>query len=188
MAHSNNLSLPDPAPHPISLTTISFLAPGDQAVGKSNILSRFTKNEFNPNSQTTVGVEFATKLVIADGKSVKVQIWDTAGQERYKAITSAYYRGAVGALLVYDITSKKSFEDVQKVWMQELRDNTEPYIVVMLVGNKSDLKHLRAVRQEDASKFAEENNIAFIETSAFDNSNILLTFQRLTNGNRAHEG
>ncbi|KAL4450834.1 hypothetical protein ABPG74_011676 [Tetrahymena malaccensis] len=151
---------------------------GDSGVGKSNLLSRFTKDEFNQDQKTTIGVEFATRSIMADNKLIKAQIWDTAGQERYVAITSAYYRGAVGALLIYDITKHSSFINIQK-WLDEIRDHAEPHIVVMLVGNKSDLKHLRQVRQEDATAFAEKNNIAFIETSALDASNVELTFQRI---------
>eukprot|EP00227_Mantoniella_beaufortii_P005489 CAMPEP_0197608396 /NCGR_PEP_ID=MMETSP1326-20131121/48992_1 /TAXON_ID=1155430 /ORGANISM="Genus nov. species nov., Strain RCC2288" /LENGTH=127 /DNA_ID=CAMNT_0043176593 /DNA_START=131 /DNA_END=511 /DNA_ORIENTATION=- len=111
---------------------------GDTAVGKSNLLSRFTRDEFNLESKTTIGVEFATKTVEIDAKIIKSQIWDTAGQERYRAITSAYYRGAVGALLVYDISNHSTFENVER-WLKELRDHADENIVVMLVGNKSDL-------------------------------------------------
>ncbi len=102
------------------------------------------------------------------------QIWDTAGQERYRAITSAYYRGAVGALLVYDISKHVTFENVER-WLKELRDHAEPNIVVMLVGNKSDLKHRRAVPTEEALAFAENNNLAFIETSALDSTGVEVT-------------
>jgi len=151
---------------------------GDSGVGKSNLLSRFTKNEFNLESKTTIGVEFATKSIISDNKVIKAQIWDTAGQERYRAITNAYYRGAVGALLVYDITKQSTFENVEK-WLKELREHAEPHIVVMLVGNKSDLKNLRAVKQEDASAFAEKNRLAFMETSALESSNVELAFQTI---------
>lgn len=104
-------------------------------------------------SKSTIGVEFATRTVKLDGKTIKAQIWDTAGQERYRAITSAYYRGAVGALLVYDITKKPTFENTER-WLKELRDHADPNIVVLLVGNKSDLRHIRAVNTDDASKFA----------------------------------
>lgn len=86
---------------------------------------------------------------MADHKLIKAQIWDTAGQERYRAVTSAYYRGAVGALLIYDITKQASFKNINK-WLEEIKDHAEPHIVIMLVGNKSDLKHLRQVKQEDA--------------------------------------
>lgn len=97
---------------------------GDSAVGKSNILSRFTKNEFNAESKTTIGVEFATKNVTMDSKKVKLQVWDTAGQERFRSMASAYYRGALGALLVYDITRRNTFENLDK-WVKELKNYAE---------------------------------------------------------------
>uniref|UniRef100_A0A3P8XA55 Ras-related protein Rab-25 n=1 Tax=Esox lucius TaxID=8010 RepID=A0A3P8XA55_ESOLU len=122
----------------------SMVLIGDSGVGKSNLLSRFTRNEFNLESKSTIGVEFATRSIQVDGKTVKAQIWDTAGQERYRAITSAYYRGAVGALLVYDIAKHLTYENVER-WLKELRDHADSNIVIMLVGNKSDLRHLRAV-------------------------------------------
>ncbi len=132
-------------------------------------------------SKTTIGVEFATRSLIVDQKLIKAQIWDTAGQERYRAITSAYYRGAVGALLVYDISKQQTFENVEK-WLKELREHAEPHIVVMLVGNKSDLKHLRSVKQEDATNFAEKNNLACIETSALDSNNVETAFKKIITG------
>jgi Ras-related protein Rab-11A len=97
---------------------------GDSGVGKSNLLSRFTRNEFNLESKSTIGVEFATRSIQVEGKVVKAQIWDTAGQERYRAITSAYYRGAVGALLVYDIAKHVTYENVER-WLRELRDHAD---------------------------------------------------------------
>ena len=93
---------------------------GDSGVGKTNLLSRFTKNEFNLESRATIGVEFAAKTLTADnGEVIKAQIWDTAGQDRYRAIASSYYRGAAGAILVYDITKKRSFDNLEK-WLTEL--------------------------------------------------------------------
>ncbi|KAI4105950.1 MAG: hypothetical protein LQ339_003268 [Xanthoria mediterranea] len=151
---------------------------GDSGVGKSNLLSRFTRNEFNLDSKSTIGVEFATRSIQVDAKTIKAQIWDTAGQERYRAITSAYYRGAVGALLVYDISKHQTYENVQR-WLKELRDHADANIVIMLVGNKSDLRHLRAVPTEEAKQFASENNLSFIETSALDASNVELAFQNI---------
>ncbi|GHJ85239.1 hypothetical protein NliqN6_1641 [Naganishia liquefaciens] len=151
---------------------------GDSGVGKSNLLSRFTRDEFNLESKSTIGVEFATRSINVDGKTVKAQIWDTAGQERYRAITSAYYRGAVGALLVYDIAKQQTFANVTR-WLKELRDHADANIVIMLVGNKSDLRHLRAVSTEEAKHFAEENNLSFIETSALDASNVETAFQNI---------
>ena len=126
---------------------------GDSGVGKSNLLSRFTRNEFNLDSKSTIGVEFATRSIQVDAKTIKAQIWDTAGQERYRAITSAYYRGAVGALLVYDISKHQTYENVTR-WLKELRDHADASIVIMLVGNKSDLRHLRAVSTDEAKQFA----------------------------------
>ncbi|XP_059665038.1 ras-related protein YPT3 [Cornus florida] len=144
---------------------------GDSGVGKSNLLSRFTKNEFNLESKSTIGVEFATKSLTVDGKVLKAQIWDTAGQERYRAITSAYYRGAVGALLVYDVTRHSTFENVGR-WLKELRDHTDPNIVVMLIGNKSDLRHLVAVSTENGKSLAERESLFFMETSALEATNV----------------
>ncbi|KAA8499801.1 Ras-related protein Rab-11B [Porphyridium purpureum] len=151
---------------------------GDSGVGKSNLLSRFTRNEFNLESKSTIGVEFATRSIQVDGKIVKAQIWDTAGQERYRAITSAYYRGAVGALLVYDISKKGTFENVSR-WLKELKDHADANIVIMLVGNKSDLQHLRAVTTEEGTKFSAGNSLSFIETSALDATNVNEAFTRI---------
>ncbi|KAK4770797.1 hypothetical protein SAY87_031329 [Trapa incisa] len=144
---------------------------GDSGVGKSNLLTRFSRNEFSLESKSTIGVEFATRCISVDDKVVKAQIWDTAGQERYRAITSAYYRGAVGALLVYDITRHITFENIER-WLKELRDHTDSNIAIMLVGNKADLRHLRAVSAEDASAFAERENTFFMETSALESLNV----------------
>ncbi|CAI0461268.1 unnamed protein product [Linum tenue] len=148
---------------------------GDSGVGKSNLLSRFTKNEFNLESKSTIGVEFATKSLTIDGKVIKAQIWDTAGQERYRAITSAYYRGAVGALLVYDVTRHSTFENAAR-WLKELKEHTDPNIVVMLIGNKSDLRHLVAVQTEDAKAFSERESLYFMETSALTATNVESAF------------
>ncbi|KAM0909921.1 hypothetical protein ACQ4PT_014512 [Festuca glaucescens] len=144
---------------------------GDSGVGKSNLLTRFTRNEFSLESKSTIGVEFATRSIHVDDKVVKAQIWDTAGQERYRAITSAYYRGAVGALVVYDVTRHVTFENVER-WLRELKDHTDANIVIMLVGNKADLRHLRAVPTEDAKAFAEREGTFFMETSALEAMNV----------------
>lgn len=113
-----------------------------------------------------------------EGKTVKAQIWDTAGQERYRAITSAYYRGAVGALLVFDITKRQTFDNVQR-WLRELRDHADSNIVIMMVGNKSDLNHLRAVSEEDGQALAEREGLSFLETSALEATNIEKAFQTI---------
>ncbi|KAI9341519.1 putative ras family domain-containing protein [Zopfochytrium polystomum] len=158
---------------------------GDSGVGKSNLLARFTRNEFSFESKSTIGVEFATRSVQVDGKTIKAQIWDTAGQERFRAITNAYYRGAVGALLVYDISKHGSYENVNR-WLRELRDHADANIVIMLVGNKSDLKHLRAVPTEEATQFATENGLLFIETSALDASNVEAAFHKILTDRLPH--
>jgi len=151
---------------------------GDSAVGKSNLLSRFTRNEFNLESKSTIGVEFATKSIQTDGKTIKAQIWDTAGQERYRAITSAYYRGAVGALLVYDISKRGSYDNVAR-WLKELRDHADQNIVIMLVGNKKDLRHMRQVQTDEAKEFCKQHKLFFIETSALADSNVTTAFETI---------
>ncbi|BFZ25778.1 hypothetical protein BsWGS_28817 [Bradybaena similaris] len=151
---------------------------GDSGVGKTNLLSRFTKNEFLSESKSTIGVEFATRHVTIKGKVIRAQIWDTAGQERYRAITAVYYRGAVGALVVYDMTKQLTFENLSK-WLQELKDHADRSARIMIVGNKSDLRHLRAVTQEEGRVFAEKQQFSFIETSALDSTNVGEAFNNL---------
>ncbi|XP_058096894.1 ras-related protein Rab11A-like [Magnolia sinica] len=148
---------------------------GDSAVGKSQILSRFARNEFSLDSKATIGVEFQTRTLVIQHKSVKAQIWDTAGQERYRAVTSAYYRGAVGALLAYDITKRQSFDHIPR-WLEELRSHADKNIVIMLIGNKSDLEDQRAVPAEDAKEFAEKEGLFFLETSALEATNVEAAF------------
>ncbi|KAF8894794.1 GTPase [Infundibulicybe gibba] len=151
---------------------------GDTGAGKTNLLSRFAHDKFDLNSKPTIGVEFSNRFVTVDGKVIKAHIWDIAGQERYRAATSAYYRGAVGVLLVYDITRYASYVNVTR-WLKEIRDLADSNIFIVLVGNKSDLKHLRAVPTDETRAFAAENNLSFIETSALDTSNVEGVFQTL---------
>ncbi|PRW57533.1 Ras-related RABA1f [Chlorella sorokiniana] len=152
---------------------------GDSGVGKTNCLSRFCRNEFQTNSKPTIGVEFATKqLTMGNGDLVKCQIWDTAGQERYRAITNAYYRGAVGALLVYDVTRRKTFESIER-WLRELREHASADMVVMLVGNKTDLETQREVSVQDGQDIAKREGLLFLETSALDGSNVEEAFTRV---------
>lgn len=148
---------------------------GDSAVGKSQLLSRFARNEFSLDSKATIGVEFQTRTIVVDNKTVKAQIWDTAGQERYRAVTSAYYRGAVGAMLVYDITKRQTFEHIPR-WLEELKGHADNNIVIMLVGNKTDLGNLRAVPTDDATEFAEKEGLFFLETSALEAVNVESAF------------
>ena len=151
---------------------------GDSGVGKTNILSRYLTNEFSLTTQATVGVEFGSKIVKKGEKLIKLQIWDTAGQERYKSITSAYYKGAKGAFVVYDISRKSTFDNVDK-WINELKNNGSEDVFIMLVGNKSDLNDKREIIEEEVKKKAQAYNIAYCETSALKGNNIEFAFESL---------
>nr|KJB40356.1 hypothetical protein B456_007G060000 [Gossypium raimondii] len=151
---------------------------GDSAVGKSQILARFARNEFSLDSKATIGVEFQTRTLVIEHKSVKAQIWDTAGQER--AVTSAYYRGAVGAMLVYDISKRQTFDHIPR-WLEELRGHADKNIVIILIGNKSDLENQRAVSTEDAKEFAQKEGLFFLETSALEATNVEVAFLTVLN-------
>lgn len=143
---------------------------GDSGVGKSNILSRCVNEDFNLESKSTIGVEFNTKTCFINDTIVKLQIWDTSGQERFRAITTAYYRGAHGIILVYDTTSKKSFENLA-LWFHEIEIYAED-VPVIIVGNKIDLINLRQISYEDGLKYATQKKSIFMETSALTNDNI----------------
>ncbi|EGR28507.1 hypothetical protein IMG5_173630 [Ichthyophthirius multifiliis] len=156
---------------------------GDAGVGKTHIINRYVKNQLPMTIVPTIGVEFATKTVtLKEGGTIKAQIWDTAGQEKYRSITSAHYRKAVGALLVYDVTKDKSFISLQK-WLEEIRMHADNDIVLMLVGNKVDLveknPQQRRVTKEEAEQLAKENNLLFEESSALLDINISYAFQKL---------
>lgn len=156
---------------------------GDATVGKTHLLSRYIRGTLPKSPQSTIGVEFATRTVpLQVGGTVKAQIWDTAGQERYKSITSAHYRRAVGALLVYDVTRKQTFLNASK-WLEDLRQAGEPDIVVMLVGNKVDLVDDNAGRREVpydlAAQWADKQGIFFVETSAVTANNVKKVFESL---------
>ena len=144
---------------------------GDSGVGKTNILSRYINNEFSSITKATVGVEFFSTLIKKNNKLIKLQIWDTAGQERYKSITSAYYKGAKGAFVVYDITKMKTFKNLDK-WITELKANGNEDIYIILIGNKLDLEKNREVMTNDVKRKAEELKVGYFETSALDGSNI----------------
>ena len=151
---------------------------GDCAVGKSNILSRYINNQFSKESKSTIGVELSSKCFKIDNKVIKINIWDTAGQERFTSITSAYYKGAKGALIVYDITRQYTFDNIDK-WLRELRLKINVDIKVFVLGNKSDLSLLRQVDYEDAKRKAEKLKVKLYETSALDSKNINEAFKSL---------
>ena len=151
---------------------------GDCAVGKSNILSRYINNQFSKESKSTIGVELSSKCFKIDNKVIKINIWDTAGQERFTSITSAYYKGAKGALIVYDITRQDTFDNIDK-WLRELRLKINADIKVFIIGNKSDLSLLRQVDYEEAKRKAEKLKVKLYETSALDSKNINEAFKTL---------
>ena len=148
---------------------------GDSGVGKTNLIKRFVSNTYNPNTKATVGVEFLSKSYKINNQVFKIEIWDTAGQERYKSITAAYYKGAKGALIVYDITQKESFENINK-WMSEVRDKSAKDLKIMIVGNKTDLENERQVSTDDALERAKELESPVMEASALDGNNVKAAF------------
>jgi len=153
---------------------------GDSAVGKTNILSKFLEDRFDKDSKATVGVEFGTKNFEIDNLIVKAQIWDTAGQERYRSITSAYYKGAKGCLIVYDITRKATFESVDR-WIADVKGSSDNKLSIILLGNKCDDENERKVSREEGEEKAKYHNVAFLETSALNGTNIEKAFQELIN-------
>ncbi|KAM9969186.1 hypothetical protein ACTFIR_001013 [Dictyostelium discoideum] len=153
---------------------------GDSGVGKSNLLSRYNKNEFSVGKLSTIGVEFSTKTLKIDNKLIKLQLWDTAGQEKYNSITESFYKGAIGALIVYNIADRNSFNNLEK-WLKKFRENAHQDYGIMLVGNKSDLKEYREVSTLEGKQFAEKHYMQFIETSALDSNNVETAFNNLFN-------
>mmetsp|Transcript_36365 Transcript_36365/g.88826 ORF Transcript_36365/g.88826 Transcript_36365/m.88826 type:complete len:212 (-) Transcript_36365:73-708(-) len=152
-----------------------FIIIGDTGVGKSCLLLQFTDKRFTPIHDLTIGVEFGARIVTVEDKQLKLQIWDTAGQESFRSITRSYYRGAAGALLVYDITRKETFEHLLS-WLEDARAHSNSNMTIILVGNKSDLEHRREVSRESGEQFAKEHGLLFLETSAKSNSNVEDTF------------
>ncbi|KAF5453419.1 hypothetical protein F2P56_028322, partial [Juglans regia] len=152
---------------------------GDSGVGKSCIVLRFVRGQFDPTSKVTVGASFLSQTIaLQDSTTVKFEIWDTAGQERYAALAPLYYRGAAVAVVVYDITSPESFAKAQ-YWVKELQKHGSPDIVMALVGNKADLHEMREVPVQDGIDYAEKNGMFFIETSAKTADNINQLFEEI---------
>mmetsp|Transcript_7761 Transcript_7761/g.11311 ORF Transcript_7761/g.11311 Transcript_7761/m.11311 type:complete len:216 (+) Transcript_7761:140-787(+) len=153
-----------------------YIIIGDTGVGKSCLLLQFTDKRFQPVHDLTIGVEFGARMItVEDSKQIKLQIWDTAGQESFRSITRSYYRGAAGALLVYDITRRDTFKHLSR-WLDEARQHSQSNMVIMLIGNKSDLEHRRAVSTEEGLEFAEKNGLVFMETSAKTAANVEKAF------------
>ena len=157
-------------------TTFKFIIIGSSGVGKTAILTRLVDHTFTGESQSTIGVEFIATDIDVDGKQVKLQIWDTAGQERFRAIAKAYFRSAIGVILVFDLTDRKSFDDLSQ-WLSDVHAHCDPNAVVMLIGNKSDLESSRKISESEAKSFAELHNLNYLETSARVGDNVELAFQ-----------
>ena len=153
---------------------------GDTCVGKSNILSRYLKDEFREDSKSTVGVELGSKFLKVKGVGTKLQIWDTAGQERYRSITSSYFKGSHGCFIVYDITNETSFEDVNK-WYEQAQKESSKEVSIILVGNKCDLENERKVSKEKGEEKARALNCPFFETSALSKIKVDDIFNEMVN-------
>nr|CDS34289.1 small GTP binding protein [Hymenolepis microstoma] len=145
---------------------------GDSGVGKSCILVRFTDDTYYENFSSTIGVDFKIRTVDLDGHHIKLQIWDTAGQERFRTMTVAYYRGAHGIIMVYDVTSKESFRNIETTWLEEIKRHARPDVIKILVANKSDLDEDRKITYEQGAEFAKLHGMEFFETSAKNASNV----------------
>ena len=158
--------------------TFKFLIVGDSGVGKSSLLLRFDEDKFSNNFLSTIGIDFRSKVVNIDGTQVKLQLWDTSGQERFKTITHAYYRGAVGVILVYDITDPLTFNNVG-MWINSLKEHATPNILKILVGNKCDLEDSRIITRNRGQKLAEEYDIKFFEASAKNGNKVNEIFKYL---------
>ncbi|XP_045212549.1 ras-related protein Rab-37-like isoform X1 [Mercenaria mercenaria] len=152
---------------------------GDSGVGKTCLLVRFKDGAFLSGSFiSTVGIDFRNKVVEVDGTKVKLQIWDTAGQERFRSVTHAYYRDANALLLLYDVTNKSSFDNI-RAWLTEINEYAQEDVVIMLLGNKSDMASERIIKTEDGEKLAKDHGVAFMETSAKTGMNVDLAFMAI---------
>lgn len=148
---------------------------GDSGVGKSCLLLRFADDTYTESYISTIGVDFKIRTIDMDGKTIKLQIWDTAGQERFRTITSSYYRGAHGIIIVYDVTDQDSFDNI-KQWLSEIERYASEKVNILLVGNKSDLTSKKVVSYEAAKEFADGVKMEFLETSAKNSTNVEKAF------------
>ena len=155
---------------------LKYIIIGDAAVGKSNLLLRFSQDDFKSEYQLTIGVEFGAKNLDIDNKKYRLQIWDTAGQENYRSITRAYYKNSVCAILVYDITNRDSFEHISS-WIEDCLAQSPKTVFMVLVGNKSDLSEKRKVSVEEGQQMARNHNLLFFESSAKTGDNVDRIFE-----------
>ena len=161
-------------------TVYKVLLLGDSSVGKTCVLLRYCDKTFQEAHLSTIGLDYRLKtMTLENGKNIKLQIWDTAGQDRFRAITKNYYKGANGIILIYDVTNLQTYENV-KNWINQIREEANPNVVIYLAGNKVDVnEELRVVKAEEGQKIADEYNLTFYETSAKSGININEIFEDL---------
>ena len=156
---------------------LKYVIIGDPEVGKSSIMERYAHNTFHKNYIPTIGVDFSSKYIDLNNKTYKIQIWDTAGQERFRTITLTYYKGCACALVVYDITNKDSFNNVT-TWIENCKNYSTEEILIILVGNKSDLNDKRQVSTEEGEDLADKFGILFFEISTNTGENVNNVFEK----------
>ena len=161
-----------------SIISYKFIIIGSSGVGKTAILKRLVEDTFSDESQSTIGVEFDSTMIMVEDRRVKLQIWDTAGQERFRSIAKAYYRNAVGVILVFDITERKTFDELSS-WLNDVHTLCDPNAVIQLIGNKADLASQRAVTLTEAEAFASHQHMQYLETSAKGGDNVREAFVRV---------
>ncbi len=149
---------------------VKLIVVGDSGVGKSSLMKRFVANEFIDSQPPTIGIDFAFTVIEINGKRIKVQIWDTAGQERFRTITNAYYRGAAGVIIVYDVSQSNTFDAISSYWLRTITENVGENCKKIIVGNKSDLDH--EIETRDAQQFCKKNEVRFMEASAKTKENV----------------
>lgn len=162
----------------MSVREVKLCLLGESGVGKSSIVMRFVTNSFKPALESTIGASFMSKKIAVDDQHFAFQIWDTAGQEKYRSLAPMYYRGAAAAIVVYDVSRDSSFRTV-KDWVNELKKNAAPNIVLAIAGNKCDLEDLREVSRRDAEDYARQIGAIFIETSALNAVNVPELFMKI---------
>jgi len=162
----------------MSIQKYKFVFLGDQSVGKTSIITRFMYDTFDSTYQATIGIDFLSKTMYLDDRTVRLQLWDTAGQERFRSLIPSYIRDSSVAVVTYDVTSRKSFENTQK-WIDDVRTERGANVIIVLVGNKTDLEEERQVSAEEAEKAAAELEVMWIETSAKNGGNIKALFRKI---------
>ena len=151
--------------------TLKILIVGDSSVGKTNFINRFIENKFNNNYMTTSGIDLKTANLEIKNKNIRIQIWDTAGQEKYKAITKNLFLKVMGAIIIFDITNEKSFNNL-KNWVQMVKEECGPHMTIIIVGNKSDLIEQRKINEEEVIAYANKQKLDYIETSCKTGENV----------------